>query len=154
VCQLPASQLTHFVGFAHGSEHIETGATDVGGGTSFNMLRTMGEAYKVCQLRGGQLHPLHGLYLMTQGSAVALGLDEQIGNLNPGSDADFVILDPYFDELTQLRFTPDSEAQDILFALSMLGDDRATVATYIAGTAVYTRGSQPVVNATQGAVNA
>ncbi|NCP64131.1 MAG: guanine deaminase [Paraglaciecola sp.] len=129
-------------------------ATDVGGGTSFNMLRTMGEAYKVCQLRGGQLHPLHGLYLMTQGSAVALGLDEQIGNLNPGSDADFVILDPYFDELTQLRFTPDSEAQDILFALSMLGDDRATVATYIAGTAVYTRGSQPVVNATQGAVNA
>jgi guanine deaminase len=129
-------------------------ATDVGGGTSFNMLRTMGEAYKVCQLRGGQLHPLHGLYLMTQGSAVALGLDQQIGNLNPGSDADFVILDPYFDELTQLRFTPDSEVQDIVFALSMLGDDRATVATYIAGKAVYTRASQPTSIAIQGAVNA
>ena len=112
-------------------------ATDVGGGTSFSMFRTLGEAYKVCQLRGNQLDPLHGLYLMTQGAAVGLGLEAHIGNLNPGTDADFVVLDPQFDELTALRFKHHRQPHDLIFGLSMLGDDRATVATYIAGQAVY-----------------
>jgi guanine deaminase len=112
-------------------------ATDVGGGTSFSMLKTLGEAYKVCQLQGNQLDPMHGLYLMTQGAALGLGLEEQIGNLNPGTDADFVILDPQFDELTQLRFKHHNSPQDLIFALSILGDDRATLATYIAGKPVY-----------------
>lgn len=112
-------------------------ATDVGGGTSFSMLRTLGEAYKVCQLRGNQLDPMHGLYLMTQGAALGLGLEQHIGNLNPGTDADFVILDPLFDELSALRFKHHHTPQDLIFALSMLGDDRATVATYIAGKPVY-----------------
>lgn len=112
-------------------------ATDVGGGTSFSMFRTLGEAYKVCQLQGNQMDPMHGLYLMTQGAAVGLGLEHKIGNLNPGSDADFVILDPCFDELTALRFEHHNSPQDLIFALSMLGDDRANVATYIAGKAVY-----------------
>ncbi|GAC32638.1 guanine deaminase [Paraglaciecola polaris] len=112
-------------------------ATDVGAGTSFSMLRTLGEAYKVGQLRGEQLQPLHGLYLMTQGAALAQGLEDKIGNLNPGSDADFVVLDPNFDELTSLRFEQHNEVQDIIFALSMLADDRAISATYIAGEPVY-----------------
>jgi guanine deaminase len=116
-------------------------ATDVGGGTSFSMLRTMGEAYKVGQLQGHQLDPMHGLYLMTQGAAVGLGLEQQIGNLNPGSDADFVILNPDFDELSSLRFEQHREPEDIIFALSMLADDRAISATYIAGQAVYKTGS-------------
>jgi guanine deaminase len=118
-------------------------ATDVGGGTSFSMFRTLGEAYKICQLKGNQLDPMHGLYLMTQGAAVGLGLEDQIGNLNPDTDADFVILDPYFDELTRLRFEHHQNPQDLIFALSMLGDDRATVATYIAGKPVY---QAPVAN--------
>ena len=112
-------------------------ATDVGGGTSFSMLKTLGEAYKVCQLRGNQLDPMHGLYLMTQGAALGLGLEQHIGNLNPGSDADFVILDPDFDELSTLRFKQHNSPQDLIFGLSILGDDRATLATYIAGKAVY-----------------
>lgn len=112
-------------------------ATDVGGGTSFSMLRTLGEAYKICQLRGNQLDPLQGLYLMTQGAALGLGLANHIGNLNPGTDADFVILDPLFDELSALRFKHHCTPQDLIFALSMLGDDRATLATYIAGKRVY-----------------
>jgi guanine deaminase len=113
-------------------------ATDVGAGTSFNMLRTMGEAYKVCQLQGARLCPLHGLYLMTQGSAVAMGLEQKIGNLNQGSDADFVVLNPNFDELTELRLNADKiNPQDSIFALSMLGDDRAVTATWVAGNLVY-----------------
>ncbi|ABG40945.1 guanine deaminase [Paraglaciecola sp. T6c] len=112
-------------------------ATDVGAGTTFSMLRTLGEAYKVGQLRSEQLPPLHGLYLMTQGAAVAQGLEQSIGNLNAGTDADFVIVDPHFDELTSLRCEQQNEIQDIIFALSMLADDRAITATYIAGEPVY-----------------
>jgi guanine deaminase len=112
-------------------------ATDVGGGTSFSMLKTMGEAYKICQLKGNQMDPMHGLYLMTQGAAVGLGLENEIGNLNPGTDADFVIINPEFDELSALRFESHRTPQDIIFALSMLADDRAIMATYVAGKAVY-----------------
>lgn len=124
-------------------------ATDVGGGTSFSMLKTLGEAYKICQLKGNQMDPMHGLYLMTQGAAIGLGLDKQIGNLNPGTDADFVVLNPDFDELTALRFTHHRTPQDIIFALSMLADDRAISATYIAGKAVY----QAAGHTTEGAHN-
>jgi guanine deaminase len=112
-------------------------ATDVGGGTSFSMLKTLGEAYKVCQLKGQQMDPMQGFYMMTQGAAAGLGLEDQIGNLNAGTDADFVILDPEFDELSQLRFKHHRSIQDIIFALSMLADDRAIFATYIAGNEVY-----------------
>lgn len=112
-------------------------ATDVGGGTSFSMLKTLGEAYKIGQLQGNQLDPMHGLYLMTQGAALGLGLADRIGNLNPQSDADFVVLNPDFDELSTLRFGSHRQPQDIIFALSMLADDRAISATYIAGEPVY-----------------
>ncbi|MEP2654018.1 MAG: guanine deaminase [Paraglaciecola sp.] len=112
-------------------------ATDVGGGTSFSMLKTLSEAYKICQLKGNQMDPMQGLYLMTQGAALTLGLDDKIGNLNQGSDADFVVLDPEFDELTALRFENHRTPQDLIFALSMLADDRAISATYVAGKPVY-----------------
>lgn len=112
-------------------------ATDVGGGTSFSMLKTLGEAYKIGQLQGNQLDPMHGLYLMTQGAALGLGLADRIGNLNPQSDADFVVLNPDFDELSTLRFGSHRQPQDIIFALSMLADDRAISATYIAGEPVH-----------------
>ena len=112
-------------------------ASDVGGGTSFNLLKTLGEAYKICQLRNYNLSSLQGFYMLTQGAAVSLGLSDKIGNLNPGSDADFVVINPRFDPLTQLRIGADSNCEDTLFALTMLGDDRATVATYVAGQPQY-----------------
>ncbi|MFT6270972.1 MAG: guanine deaminase [Alphaproteobacteria bacterium] len=108
-------------------------ATDVGAGTSFNMLRTYGEAYKVSQLRNAPISPLEGLYMMTQGPAHAYDLSGSIGNLNPGTYADFIILNPHFNSLSQLRMNEASSADDILFALSVIGDDRAVEATYIAG---------------------
>lgn len=113
-------------------------ASDVGAGTSFNMLKTMGEAYKVCQLQKSPLCPLQGLYLMTQGSAVSLGLEGAIGNLNPDTDADFIVVDPQFDQLMRLRINPeDNDVSSTLFALSMLGDDRAIFSTWIAGQPVF-----------------
>jgi guanine deaminase len=122
-------------------------ATDVGAGTSFNMLRTYGEAYKVSQLNAKPIDPLKGLYLMTQAPAHAYGLSDSIGNLNVGTYADFIILNPQFNALSQLRTTalfesslaqtqlaqPAPDYADILFAISLIGDDRAIEATYIAG---------------------
>lgn len=113
-------------------------ATDVGGGDSFSMLRTLGEAYKICQLQKIKLDPFKGLYMMTQGSAKALELDDQVGNLNQGTDADFVLIKPQFNELTELRLqNSQHKPEDILFALSMLADERAIDSTWIAGEAVY-----------------
>lgn len=111
-------------------------ATDVGGGDSFSMLRTLGEAYKVSQLQNITLGSLSGLYLMTQGTAEILGLPE-IGNLNTGTYADFVVLDPHFNELSALRLADSDDPSDILFALSMLADERTTSATWIAGEIVW-----------------
>ncbi|WP_414830557.1 guanine deaminase [Alteromonas sp. H39] len=112
-------------------------ATDVGAGTSFNMLKTYGEAYKVCQLKHSPFPPLDGLYMMTQGAAVAHQLEEDIGNLNPGSYADFVLLEPRFSDLTALRLQNTESLQDVLFAMSILGDERAVEQTWIAGRCRY-----------------
>ncbi|MCC2604346.1 guanine deaminase [Planctobacterium marinum] len=111
-------------------------ATDVGGGDSFSMLRTLGEAYKVFQLQNITMDSLSGLYMMTRGAADALKLPD-IGDFNAGTFADFTVLDPHFNELSSLRLQDSDDAEDILFALSMLADERATVATWIAGNPVW-----------------
>ncbi|MDT0596182.1 guanine deaminase [Glaciecola petra] len=124
-------------------------ASDVGAGTSFNMLRNYGDAYKISQLQQSPINPYEGLYYMTQGPAIAYDLSDNIGNLNPGSYADFVVLTPLANELSKLRHlganttstatsnnadqTTVENASDMIFALSMIGDDRAVEATYIAG---------------------
>ncbi len=108
-------------------------ATDTGGGSSFSMLRTMAAAYEIGQLRGTALHPAQLLWLATVGSARALRLDDRIGNLVPGMDADIVAID--------LASTPaiaqrSQRAQDIweaVFPTIMMGDDRAIRATWVAG---------------------
>ncbi|NDV89909.1 guanine deaminase [Alteromonas sp. 345S023] len=112
-------------------------ATDVGAGTSFSMLKTYADAYKVSQLRHTPISPFEGFYLMTQGAAVAHQMESDIGNLNPGSSADFVVLDHQFDELTSLRIQPNAEFDDVFFALSILGDDRAIRETWVNGRRCY-----------------
>ena len=116
-------------------------ATDVGAGTTFNMFKTYGDAYKVSQLRNDPLSPLEGFYLMTQGAAIAHGLDEEIGNLNPGTIADFIVVEPRFDELTSLRIQQDADFDDVFFALSILGDDRAIAQTWVSGNCCYEKSS-------------
>lgn len=114
-------------------------ATDVGAGTSFSMLKTYADAYKVSQLRHMPLCPATGLYMMTQGPASAYGLAHEIGNLNIGTKADFTVLDPHCDELTQLRLGDAPTIENCFFALSVLGAERAVAATWVAGQCVYAR---------------
>ncbi|MEL6855092.1 MAG: guanine deaminase, partial [Cyanobacteria bacterium J06607_13] len=68
--------------------------TDIGGGTSFSLLHTAGEAYKVAQLQRQTLTPFQALFLATLGGAQALSLDALLGNFTPGKEADFIVLDP------------------------------------------------------------
>lgn len=109
-------------------------ATDVGGGTSYSMLRTLDEGYKVQQLRGERLSPLQSFYMATLGNARALSLEGTIGSIVPGADADLVVLDARATPQMALRMeTVDSLANE-LFLLETCGDDRAVAEVYVAGT--------------------
>ena len=121
--------------------------TDVGGGTSFSLLRTQDEAYKVAQLGGQRLSPLSAFYLATLGGARALYLDDRIGNFLPGKEADFIVLDPAATPLIARRLQRASTLPERLFALMMLGDDRAIAATYLLGVCRHARQARPVSGA-------
>ena len=113
-------------------------ATDVGGGTSYSMLRTAGEAYKVLQLQGQSLPPLEAFYLMTLGNARALGLEAEIGSFAIGSAADVVVLDPCATPAMAHRMaTVGDDLEAMLFLLMTLGDERAVRATYVLGERAY-----------------
>lgn len=123
--------------------------TDVGAGTSFSLLQTANEAYKVAQLRGQKLSAFKALFLATLGGARALCLEDRIGNFDPGKEADFIVLDPQATTLLALRNgagVPQTlEAlADLLFSLVILGGDRAVAATYIMGEPAYV--NQAVTN--------
>lgn len=107
--------------------------TDVGAGTSFSILQTMSEAYKVMQLQQQKLHPLKSLYLATLGGARALYLEDKIGNLEAGKEADFVVLDLHATQLMRFRMNQATTLEEKLFVLMSLGDDRTVSETYIMG---------------------
>jgi guanine deaminase len=114
--------------------------TDVGAGTSFSMLQTMNEAYKVARLKGSYLPALRMFYLATLGAARSMGLEGTIGNFVPGAEADFIVLDPKATPLLERRTSCSNTLEETLFALALLGDDRAIRATYAAGERVHARG--------------
>jgi guanine deaminase len=108
-------------------------ATDVGGGTSYSMLRTAAEAYKVMQLQGQTLPALAAFDLMTRGNAAALGLDGEIGVIAPGAYADLVVLNARATPAMAHRMEVARTLEEELFVLMTLGDDRAVGQTYVAG---------------------
>jgi guanine deaminase len=113
-------------------------ATDVGGGPSPSMLHAMADAYKVAQLGGQSLSPDHAFYLATRGGAEALGLDDRIGGIVAGLEADLVLLDLYATPLIAHRMQQARDIGEALFVQMMLGDDRSVVATWVGGRRVHT----------------
>lgn len=113
--------------------------TDIGAGTTFNMLQTLNEAYKIMQLQGYRLSAYEAFYLATLGGADALGLADTIGNFNLGKEADFVVLEPTATPLQQLRYDNSKTLMDKLFVMMTLGDDRSIYRTYVDGRLVYER---------------
>lgn len=119
--------------------------TDIGAGTSFSIIQTMNEAYKVVQLRKAYvdnpesikaLNPLENLYLATLGGAKALHLESYIGSFAQGNEADFIVLNPQSSELLMMRSKLSTTLESKIFAIEILGDDRTVEHTYIMGKAL------------------
>ena len=108
-------------------------ATDVGGGTSFSMLRTLDEAYKIQQLENYSLNPLASYFWSTMGNAECLGLQNQIGSIKTGSYADLIVLNSESTSLMRHRMEKCRTIEEELFILQTLGDDRAIDAVFISG---------------------
>ncbi|MFT3989689.1 amidohydrolase family protein [Aestuariivirga sp.] len=108
-------------------------ATDVGGGTSYSMLATLGEAYKVQMLNGYKPTAAQLFHMATRGNAERLHIHAETGALEAGKFADLVVLDPEATPVLKARHALSESLEDILFSLMILGDDRAVSATYIAG---------------------
>lgn len=109
-------------------------ATDVGAGTSYSMLQTLNEGYKVLQLQGHALHSLQAFHWITQGNACVLGLEDRIGTLDPGTEADIVVLNARSTPAMALRMDRADTLSEELFILQIMGDDRAIEEAYVAGT--------------------
>ena len=110
-------------------------ATDVGGGSSFSMLTTMKAAYEIGQLRGQSLSPAFLWRLATEGSARVMRQDRFIGRIAPGMEADLIALDTKATPVLAQRAARAQSASDLLFALMILGDDRAVAECWIGGKA-------------------
>ncbi|GAA3853291.1 guanine deaminase [Celeribacter arenosi] len=122
---------------ARKAESLRVGlATDTGGGSSFSMVRTMAAAYEIGQLSGTVLHPAQLLWLATKGSAHALHLDHQIGDIAVGMEADLCVLDLASTEAISQRAIRAETIWEEVFPTLMMGDDRAIAATYVMGARV------------------
>ncbi|EDX20624.1 guanine deaminase [Streptomyces sp. Mg1] len=118
--------------------HVGLG-TDIGAGTSFSLLATMNEAYKVAELSNYPLDSIKAFYLATLGSAQAMGIADKIGSLQPGREADFVVLDPKATPLLAQRTARVNDIEELLFVPAVMGDDRTVRATYVAGSLAHDR---------------
>jgi len=114
-------------------------ATDIGGGTSYSMLRTLDEGYKVLQLQGERMTPFESFYRMTLGNALALGLEDKIGTLEIGSDADLVVLNAQSTPAMALKMEAVKTLAEELFLMQTMGDDRTIAEAYVAGRAAKSR---------------
>jgi guanine deaminase len=113
--------------------------SDIGAGTSFSPLVTLNEAYKVAALRGETLSAHRAFYLATLGSARALYMDDRIGRIAPGYEADFAVLDLAADALLRERLRFADSLEEVLSVLMVLGDARCVRATYVAGRLIHER---------------
>jgi guanine deaminase len=108
-------------------------ATDVGAGTSLSMLRTMGSAYQTAQLNGSSLGAPEAFYLATRGAAQALYLEDRIGSIAVGMEADLIVMNLKSTPLIEARMQRCGNLHDALFVQMTLADDRAIEARYVAG---------------------
>ena len=143
VAVCPSSNLflgSGFFNFGQADRHgVRLGlGSDIGAGTSFSLLHTAGLAYQAALAREERLDPFRALYLATAGSAGLLHMADTVGALAEGQEADFVVLD---DAATPLmaRRTAGASLAERLFALQILGDDRAVARSYLLGRCAWDR---------------
>jgi guanine deaminase len=108
-------------------------ASDIGGGTSFSPFATMLAAYQIARLQGQALSAQQLWWHHTVGGAAALGLQNHVGNLQVGLEADAVILDPSRISLLSRRLLQANTLEEWLFAMMVLADDRVVRSMIIGG---------------------
>ncbi|HEX4987051.1 MAG TPA: guanine deaminase [Burkholderiales bacterium] len=124
----------------HPARPVRVGlATDLGAGTSFSMLQTLNEAYKTAQLNGNSLPAGEAFYLATRGGAQALYLEDRIGSIGVGMEADVVVLDLKSTPAIEYRMRHCRDFEEALFVQMTMADDRAVQATYVAGKLLHDR---------------
>ena len=142
----PSSNLFLGSGLFDWQAHADAGvavslASDVGGGTSLSMLRTMADGYKVQALAGRKLTAWAALHAATRGAAQALDLDDEIGSLESGRVADLCVWDWAVGAVAQRRMEVARELHERVFAWMTLADERNLVAAYVAGVKRHERGA-------------
>lgn len=142
----PSSNLflgSGFFDFGQADRHgLKLGlGTDIGAGTTFSLLHTQGIAYQAALMKGERLDPFRALWLATAGSAALLHIGDRVGSLEVGQEADFVVLDPQATPLLARR-TQGADLAERLFALQVLGDDRAVKRTYLLGCCAWNRDTE------------
>lgn len=144
LCHCPTSNAFLGSGFfnfqraKHGDQPIRVGlATDVGGGTTLSMLQTMGASYKIARFGGYSLSAAKAFYLATRGAAETLYLEDKIGSIAPGMEADLQVMNLKSTPVIDFRMQRCQDLEEALFVQMTMGDDRATQAVYIAGQLAY-----------------
>jgi guanine deaminase len=120
--------------------------TDLGAGTSFSILLTLNEAYKAAQLNNYALQAGHAYYLATRGTAHAMYIEDKVGSIAPGMEADIVVLNMKSTPIIKYRMEFAKDIHEALFIQMTLGDDRAVQATYVAGELKYANTSPMVTD--------
>jgi guanine deaminase len=138
VCHCPNSNLFLGSGLFPMEKILSRGVivglgSDIGAGTTPSMFNAMADAYKVQQVLGVSLSPVHLWYLGTLGGARALSLDSEVGSLEAGKDADFIVLDLQSTPLLARRTQHANSVDDLLAGLIFMGDDRVIQRSYVKG---------------------
>jgi len=111
--------------------------SDIGGGTSFSMIKTAAAAYQVAALRGFKPNAITMFYLLTLGGAQALGLDHKIGNFQAGKEADFILINLNKQDVLAQRLEETKNMEEKLFSFMIIGDERNIDSVYLMGKKVY-----------------
>lgn len=113
--------------------------TDLGAGTSFSILLTLNEAYKAAELNNFRLGAGFAWYLATRGTAHAMYLEDKVGSIAVGMEADIVVLNMHSTPIIEYRMQFANDIHEALFIQMTLGDDRAVRATYVGGVLRHSR---------------
>jgi guanine deaminase len=125
--------LDHGVRFALGS--------DVGAGTGLSLFKEGLVAYQAQMLAadGFRLGPAHLIWLATRAGAELLGLADEIGDLTPGKEADFVLLRPAPEGTLAAALRRTETPEDALGAVFTMAREDSVSEVRVSGEAVYTR---------------
>jgi guanine deaminase len=115
--------------------------TDVGAGTGLSLFKEGLMAYHVQMVRpeGHMIGPAHLLWLATRAGALALGLEHEIGDLQAGRSADFVLVRAPAGGTLEAVLANSPSPEATLGALFTLAREDCVVELRVAGETVFRR---------------